>query len=293
MPGERLSLLVPSRDGTPIAVFRSGPLAGSGSRRPLVLVHGTSADHRTWRVAAPLLAPRFDLWAMDRRGRGDSGDAGAAGNAVAAVAEAAAAWSIERELEDVAAVAEAAAAAWPGGAVDVLGHSLGGRIALAATALTPAIRRVVAYESAPVLREDDDGIADLSARLRGHLDARDLDGLLATFMTKAVGMPAADLAAFRANPIWPLRAAAGATILRELEAARGSPAIGIDALASVTVPVLQLVGSASPAWFRDGATALDARLRDGRLEVIDGARHAAHHSHAPELVARVSAFLPD
>ncbi len=290
MPGERPSLLVPSRDGTPIAVFRSGLPAGSGSGRPLVLVHGTSADHRTWRVAAPLLAPRFDLWAMDRRGRGDSGDAGAAGNAVAAVA---AAWSIERELEDVATVAEAAAASWPGGAVDVLGHSLGGRIALAATALTPAIRRVTAYESAPVLREDDDGIVDLSARLRGHLDAGDLDGLLATFMTEAVGMPAADLAAFRANPIWPLRAAAGATILRELEAARGSPAIGIDALASVTVPVLQLVGSASPAWFRDGATALNARLRSGRLGIIDGARHAAHHSHAPELVARVSAFLPD
>jgi pimeloyl-ACP methyl ester carboxylesterase len=280
LPTERPSLMVPSRDGTPIAVFRSGAIAGAV--RPLVLVHGTSADHRTWRVAAPLLAPRFDLWAMDRRGRGDSGDAPNPAD-----------WSIERELEDLAAVAEAAAVA-AGEPVDVLGHSLGGRIALAATALTPAIRRVIAYESAPGLRwadSADSAAGDLALRLRVHLDAGDLDGLLATFMTEAVGMPAADLAAFRANPIWPLRAAAGPTIVRELEAVRSAPAIGFDALARVTIPVLQLVGSASPPWFRDGAAALNTRLADGRLEVIAGARHAAHHSHAPELVARVSAFL--
>lgn len=275
LTGERPTLYVPSRDGTPIAVFRSGAPAG----RPLVLVHGTSADHRTWRVAAPRLAPRFELWAMDRRGRGESGDTTDPAN-----------WAIERELEDLAAVAEAAAAE-AGEPADVLGHSLGGRIALGASLLTHAIGRVVAYEGAPVLRDADDASADLAARLRAHLDAGDLDGLLATFMTEAVGMPAEDLAAFRANPVWPLRAAAGRTIVRELEAARSASAIDIDALARVQVPVLQLVGSASPPWFRDGAAALNARLAQGSLEVIDGARHAAHHSHAPELVALVSAFL--
>ena len=47
----------------------------------------------------------------------------------------------------------------------------GGRIALAASSLTPAIRRVVAYESAPVLREPDSASADLALRLRARLDA--------------------------------------------------------------------------------------------------------------------------
>jgi pimeloyl-ACP methyl ester carboxylesterase len=172
--------------------------------------------------------------------------------------------------------------------VDVVGHSLGGRIALAASRLTPAIRRVVAYESAPGVERP---AGDLLERLRVRLDAGDLDGLLATFMTEVVGMPAADLNAFRADPVWVLRAAAGPTIVRELEAANRAPAVGIDALSAVTVPVLQVVGSASAAWFRDGAAALDARLADGRLEVIEGARHAAHHSHAAELTARVEAFL--
>jgi pimeloyl-ACP methyl ester carboxylesterase len=272
--GGRPSRLVTSPDGTPIATFA---LSADREPRPgaptLLLVHGTSADHRTWRVSGPLLARRRTVVAMDRRGRGDSGDAGD--------------WSIEREVEDVAAVAEALAAD-AGRPVDVLGHSLGGRTALAATLRTAAIRRVAAYEGAPGTDRVDPG---LLARLRALLDAGDLDGLLAEFMTDAVGMPAEDLAAFRVDPIWPLRAAAGPTIVRELEAAENDPAIGREALARVTVPVLQLVGSASPAWFRDGAAALDSRLVDGRLEVVEGARHAAHHSHPIEFVARVEAFL--
>jgi pimeloyl-ACP methyl ester carboxylesterase len=243
----------------------------------VLLVHGTSADHRTWRVVAPRLAGRRSVHALDRRGRGDSGDAPA--------------YAIECELEDIAAVAESLAAE-AGGPVDVVGHSLGGRIALAASALTPAIRRVVAYESAPDARAGENrGDEALLDRLRADLAAGDLDGLLARFMTQAVGMPPADLAAFRADPIWALRAAAGATIVRELDVALHAPAIALDALARVTVPVLQLTGSASPAWFRDGAAALHARLADGRLEAIEGARHAAHHTHPVEFLACVEAFL--
>ena len=263
---DRPDLLVPSRDGTPIAVFALGDGA------PLLLVHGTSADHTTWRVTGPMLARRRRVVAMDRRGRGDSGDA--------------ATWTIERELEDVTAVAGAIAAS-SGAAIDVVGHSLGGRIALAASVGAPVIRRVAAYESAPGSERMP---GDLVARLRGLLDLGDLDGLLATFMTEVVGMPADDLAAFRADPIWARRAAAGPTIVRELEAT-AAPAIGLDALAAVTVPVLQLVGSASPSWFRDGAAILDARLARGRLAVIEGARHAAHHSHPAELTTHIEAFL--
>jgi pimeloyl-ACP methyl ester carboxylesterase len=269
---ETPSRLVPARDGTPLALFDLG--VGERGTRALLLVHGTSADHRTWRAAGPMLARRRRLIAIDRRGRGDSGDA--------------AGWSIEREVEDVALVAAILSEEAGGDAVDVTGHSLGGRLALAAATRTTAIRRVVAYESAPGPVEVDSALV---ARLRALLDAGDLDGLLASFMTQAVGMPADELEAFRTDPIWRLRAAAGPTIVRELEAARAAQAIGIDALTRVTVPVLQLVGSASPPWFLDGARTLDARLANGRIEVIAGARHAAHHSHAAEFTARVEAFL--
>ena len=243
-----------------------------------MLVHGTTADHRTWRVVGPDLATRRRIHAIDRRGRGDSGDG--------------APYSIEREFEDLAAVADAIAGE-SGAPVDVVGHSLGGRIALGASLRTASIRRVVAYEGAPLAPGEEALDPALETRLRADLAAGDLDGMLARFMTDAIGMPAADLAAFRADPIWPLRAAAAPTIMRELDAAEHDPAAGLDALGRVAVPVLQLVGSLSPAGFRTGADALDARLAHGRLEVIEGARHGAHHSHAAEFIARTEAFLAD
>ncbi len=271
---DRPGRFVTSPDRTSIAVFE----AGAPGAQAIVLVHGTAGDHRTWRVVWPRLADRYRLHAIDRRGRGDSGDG--------------ATYAIERELEDVAAVAEALAAE-SGGPVDVVGHSLGGRIALGASLRTAAIRRVVAYEGAPNpgTAERELPRDDLLARLRADLAAGDLERLLARFMAAITGMTEADLARFRADPVWPLRVAAAPTIIRELVAADDAPAVSMDALARVAVPVLQVVGSASPAAFRDGAAALDARLAAGRLAVIEGAGHAAHHSHPDAFIAAVEGFL--
>jgi pimeloyl-ACP methyl ester carboxylesterase len=53
--GESPDRHIASADGAPIALFS----AGAGP--PLLLVHGTTADHRTWRVVGPLLAARWRL----------------------------------------------------------------------------------------------------------------------------------------------------------------------------------------------------------------------------------------
>ena len=63
-------------------------------------------------------------------------------------------------------------------------------------------------------------------------------------------MSAADLAAYRADPVWPVRAAAAGTILRELEA-EADPAASLDRLGAVRQPVLQLLGCESLPVFRD------------------------------------------
>ena len=60
-----------------------------------------------------------------------------------------------------------------GGPVDVVGHSLGGRIALGASLRTTAIRRVVAYEGAPTVGVAEPGSRDeLLEALRDDLAAR-------------------------------------------------------------------------------------------------------------------------
>jgi pimeloyl-ACP methyl ester carboxylesterase len=271
-PEDAPSRFVIAPDGTPIAVFSSG--AGS----PLVLVHGATADHTTWRTSGPLLAARHAIHAVDRRGRGASGDGPE--------------YAIEREFEDVAAVVDAIAAE-SRQPVDVVGHSYGGRIGLGAALLTPNLRRLGVYEGAPpptVGRGyQDEGMLD---RIEGLVRAGDRDAALATFMSEVVGMPEADLAAFRADPIWPRRAAAVETTIRELRA-EVSPAASLDALGGVGQPVLQVLGGASAPVFGEATRALDARLRNGRVVTIAGARHAAHHTHATALVTAIESFLAD
>ncbi len=256
-------------DGTPIAVF------STGDGPPLILVHGASADHTTFRVVGPLLAASFTVHAIDRRGRGASGDG--------------AGYAIEREFEDVAAVADVVAGE-SGVAADVAGHSYGGRCALGAALRTEAIRRVVSYEGAPTPTGASYHPTGVESRLRERLAAGDRDGALTTFLREVVGMSEPDLAAYRADPVWPLRAAAAGTILRELEA-ETDPAASLATLGRVRQPVLQLLGGESLPVFRDATVALDERLVDGRVVVIDGARHAAHHTHPAVVVESIRAFL--
>ena len=118
--------IIRSQDGTPIAAWQSGVGA------PLLLVHGTTADHTVWTPVRAVLERHFSVWTLDRRGRGASGDA--------------AAYALARESEDLAAVIDTI-----GGAVHVLGHSFGGLCALEAALLTPHIGRLILYEPTVLL----------------------------------------------------------------------------------------------------------------------------------------------
>jgi pimeloyl-ACP methyl ester carboxylesterase len=269
---ESPSRLVPSRDGTPIAVFEAG---GDGPQPPLILVHGATADHTTFRAVATLLGRARRLLAIDRRGRGASGDG--------------AAYGIEREFEDIAAVANDAAARF-GGPIDVLGHSYGGRCALGASLLTGSIRRVVVYEGAPVPAGSSYRPDGLLEAVRASLARGDPEAALSGFLAGVVGMSDAELARYRAEPVWPARVGAAHTILRELEA-EASQKASIDALGAVRIPVLLILGGTSRSPFGVGTRAFADRLAHATVVVIEGAQHAAHHTHVAEFVAAVEVFL--
>ena len=266
--------LVLAPDGARIAVFSLGGRAES--RRSLLLVHGTASDHTTWRVAGPLLAKSRAVFSIDRRGRGASTDGPS--------------YAIEREYEDVVAVVEALARDADGG-VDVLGHSYGGRICLGAALRSPLSRRLVVYEGAPVhVRNGRVATAQLG-RFEADLNAGRPDRMLDAFLRFEVGFDDAALAAYHANPVWPDRvAAAERTLLRELRAETSPPA-GLALLGRVAQPVLLVQGSESVAWFHKGTRRLATRLDDVRVVEINGAAHAAHHTHASEFVRAVTNFF--
>jgi pimeloyl-ACP methyl ester carboxylesterase len=256
-------------DGTAIAVY------SEGVGPPLVLVHGAAADHTTFRVIGPRLAKEFTVHAIDRRGRGASGDTPP--------------YSIEREFEDVAAIARTLADDI-GGPVPVFGHSYGGRCALGAALVCDEIDRVVCYEGAPAPRGSSYQSGAIEERLQARLATGDLDGLLTEFMTGIVGMTSEELDRYRADPVWPVRVIAATTIPRELDGERDAVA-SLERLGRVRQPVLQLLGSDSLAIFRQATLALDDRLAEGLVVEIEGARHAAHHTHPDAVIAAVRDFL--
>ena len=263
-----------SRDGTPIAVF------SSGEGPPLVLVHGATADHTTWRRAGPVFEEAYRVHAIDRRGRGDSGDG-------------AGPYAIEREYEDLAAVADALAGE-AGGPVNLVGHSYGGRTGLGAALLTSSIGRLVVYEGAPA-PEGADGFAspEVKRRIGDLIEAGDRDAALVLFFREIAGMSDEELALYQQDPIWPRRAAAVHTSLRELDAEQQSAGAGLESLGKVAIPVLQILGGDSLPIFAESTFALDERLAHGQVAVIEGARHAAHHTHVDEFVVAVRSFLED
>ena len=152
-----------SADGTAIA------FEFSGSGPALVLVDGAMCfrEFGPARTVATELAESYTVYVYDRRGRGESGDT--------------APYAVEREVDDLAAVIEAA-----GGDAYVMGQSSGGALVLEAAASGVAMKKLAAYESPYVgLRAGRDYQGDLE-RLLSEGKRR---SVIDYFMVKMVGGP--------------------------------------------------------------------------------------------------------
>jgi pimeloyl-ACP methyl ester carboxylesterase len=233
-----------------------------------VLVHGAAADHSRWAPVLPALEARFTVLAIDRRGRGRSGDSDD--------------YALEREFEDVAAVVE-----WAGEEVNLLGHSHGGVCALEAALLSGKISKLVLYE--PPL-----GFVvwppHVVGRLEALLEAGKRDELLAFFLGEVAGLPPDQIELMRSLPAWEGRLAAAHTIPRE-ERANREYTFDPDRFRELDVPTLFLGGGDSPDSFGAAGEALRTTLRDCRVAVMPGQRHAAMDTGTELFTAEVLRFL--
>jgi pimeloyl-ACP methyl ester carboxylesterase len=254
-----------SEDGTPIAYQRSG------TGPPLVLVHGTLGSSRRWPVLS-MLEKQFTVYAVDRRGYGESGDASD--------------YAIERDFEDIAALVDAI-----GGEVNLLGHSYGGLCVLEAALLTTNVRRLIVYEPSPMPvpggRLYPKEIVD---RLQTLLDAGDRENVVITLLREIVGMPANELDLLKASPAFPALVAAAHAAPRETRAEeeyRFEP----ERFRHLRVPTLLLTGSDSPLLLKKPIETWHAALPNSRIVVLPDQQHIAHYT-APDLFVReVQAFL--
>ncbi|HZW03380.1 MAG TPA: alpha/beta hydrolase [Anaerolineaceae bacterium] len=255
---------VTSPDGTRIACQRSG------DGPPLLLVHGTTADHTRWAAVSPAFEATFTVYAMDRRGRGESGDAPD--------------YAIRREAEDVAGLVDSI-----GGPVDVLAHSYGAVCALEAARLTDHMHRLILYEP-PIptgLPMYPPGLPD---RLQALIDRSQWEAALELFFTEVVRIPAEELATFRQLPVWQRRIQLAPTISRELVIDR-SYHFDAEAFAHLQIPTLLLQGSDSPDLFRRAIAQLHAALPDSQVVLLPGQQHVAMDTSPELFVQAVLTFL--
>jgi pimeloyl-ACP methyl ester carboxylesterase len=246
-----------SSDGTRIACHRTG-------RGPaLVVVHGTSSDHLAWTGVTPLLAGRFTVYAMDRRGRGASGD----GND----------YQFQREVEDVLAVVDGI-----GLGVHLYGHSFGGACAAEAATRVSGLGSLMLYEGGP--KPPGKFIPDdLILGLESSIARGQREEALETFALTVAGLSPAELEVLKRSPAWLARLAAVHTIPRELRAINDY-GTDLQRFRSFSVPTLLLLGGASLPRRRLRMEALAGLIPNARLIELVGQGHAANQT-APHLLA--------
>jgi pimeloyl-ACP methyl ester carboxylesterase len=256
---------VTSKDGTPIAYWHSG------QGPPLVLVHGTAADHGRWAPVLPAFEQHFSVCAVDRRGRGASGDSEH--------------YAIEREFEDIAAVVDSL-----GEPTILLGHSYGALCALEAVLLTRNVRKLVLYEPGIEVAGEQIYPQEVIERLEALLGTGDREGVVATFMREVAELPPETVEYMRSQPAWQALVAAAHTIPRQLRAGKAYR-LDPERFRDLGVPTLMLSGGESPAALRKAAEAVEETLSDSRIVVMAGQGHAAMDTGTDLFTTEVLRFV--
>lgn len=254
---------VRSADGTQIGVVT----VGSGP--PVVLVHGAWNWAEHWLGVAEELADAHTCSVMDRRARRRSGDGDG--------------YSFDREIDDVAAVLEAA-----GPDSSLLGHSSGAIYALETARRIP-VERLVLYE--PPLRWAERGDpAEVVDRIRALVDDGELEEAAELFFREEGRLPDEGIAFLKTLPEWEPMVALAPICVREWDAILDAD-LSVERYRELSTPTLLLAGSENLDHPSMATEPLSASLPDGRTAMLEGHGHQAHRTD-PTLVAdEVRSFL--
>jgi pimeloyl-ACP methyl ester carboxylesterase len=254
---------VTSKDGTRIAYEKIG------QGPAVVIVGGILGDHSQQAGLSHLLAEHFTVYNFDRRGRGES--------------EFTPPYAVEREVEDIAAMLNAA-----GGSAFVYGTSGCGALSLEAAAcgLSPRMKKLAVWEPPYIVDDSRPPIPpDYLEQLTTMLRKGGRGDMLEYFFTQAVGMPAEFVGAMRQSPFWSAQEALAPTLVNEaILMDNGKFTLPKERLAKVTVETLVIDGGTTP-WLSHAADAVAHVLPNARRYTIAGQPHnVADEAMAPVLV---------
>jgi pimeloyl-ACP methyl ester carboxylesterase len=240
----------------------------SGSGPPLILVHGSFSDHKSnWAFVKPLFEQQFTVYAIARRGRGET---------VATIGH-----SLDDESQDVVALIQAIDEP-----VFLLGHSYGAQVALAATAKVPdRVSKLVLYEAPYPQTIGQDALTQLNRLAQ----AEQWEEFAVAFFRDTLLVPVEVLDELKATEDWRAIVADAKASLGDMQALIRSD-FKVDLFCNLQVPVLLQIGTASPRdlYITD---ALAAVLPNACIEALPDQAHEGMTT-APEMYAEVvSRFL--
>ena len=216
--------------------------AGQGTP-PIVFVHGMGSSSATWAECMALLHDRFLVVAVDLLGHGAS-----------PVPDDPAEYTRDRALDDLDELL-ADLQAETGSRAVIVGHSLGGYLALAHAATRPGVAAgIVVLNTGPGFRDPDkrEGWNAMSRR-NAH----------------RFGVP-----------------------LQVAELNLQHDSVVMDRLADMTTPTLVLAGSLDRPDYTNSGQYLERKMPHARLQVVEGGEHSMHeHSHAAQVADAVASFI--
>ncbi len=259
----------------------SGSEQGSGDPA-LVLCHGYTGSSHDWLLQVDELARHRRVVTYDHRGHGYSTKVGSLEG-----------YSIQQLADDLAAFLDAVG----GGPVDLLGHSMGGRVVMTMVLERPDLVRslILMDTSAWSFQPPDEEVRTLVHQFIDSFDPAggmprnfSLEGPEDTLIRATV--PAewmAEKETISAGMDAYAFKGLGLELWADAEEGQGSLR---SRLAGISCPVTVIVGEHDHPLV-DQAPELSAEVADGRLVIVEGAYHSPQLTHPDEWRAAVEAHL--
>lgn len=254
--------------------------AGEPGRPPVVLVHGFLASHLAFDDVIDALADRFHVFAPDLPGFGESEKPSPARYP----------YGIETFAEAIADLV----AAFELGRAAVLGHAMGGAVALTLAAEHPElVQRLVLVDALCYPFPLTPGLRLPLVPVLGGFVFKQLFGrsLFRAFFRETVHGPFADVPLERVDRHYdafntPAARESAHAVLRAVLDTRAV----IARVARLTTPTLVVWGRSDPLFPVASAHRLVREIAGAKLEILD-AGHSPHEERPEELAALVTHFL--
>ena len=241
---------------------------------PILLLHGTNQSSHSWDLVSLALAHSYHVFALDQRGHGDSEWSRELDYSTAAMADDAAAFANDRKLDRPI----------------VIGHSMGGRVALLAALRYPdLVRALVLVDSGPEMNPGGGRTIRNFIRNNREFDHPD------QFIDNVVHYdPYRKREHVERTVKYNLfRRADGKYVSKNdhRRLANSRTAIGLDDVRALNVPVLVVRGENSSVFTTDAGERLISALPAARLVTVPDCGHNVHSQNTPGFLTAVNPFL--